>query len=248
MHTPASSPCKRQRTGRMLPPAKKIFGIPHICLDKIRKILYNIFCCFTICDRGGIGIRARLRGVSSNGYGFKSRRSHIFQSREKSRFFHFHQEYQAWHDVLASIDAPFGTPCSFVFPKIRHEKHARSCWLRAQTVKKPSGGVGGAAASPTFIRVSRLCRLRGLLILLAKSIPYKFGRPLVDRICFLEKVAFATFSTRCARSCWLRAYFSVLIYLANFLCLSPPPLPTDQSTQAILTVALSNRWVPHRAC
>ena len=27
-------------------------------------------------DRGGIGIRARLRGVSSNGYGFKSRRSH----------------------------------------------------------------------------------------------------------------------------------------------------------------------------
>ena len=65
-----------------------------------------------------------------------------------------------------------------------------------QAVKKPSGGVGGAAASPTFIRVSRLCRLRGLLILLAKSIPYKFGQPLVDRICFLEKVAFATFSTR----------------------------------------------------
>ena len=158
----------------MLPPAKKIFGIPHICLDKIRKILYNIFCCFTICDRGVIGIRARLRGVSSNGYGFKSRRSHIFQSREKSRFFHFHQEYQASHDVLASIDAPFGTPCSFVFPKIRHEKHARSRWLRA--------------------------------------------------------------------------YFSVLIYLANFLCLSPPPPPTDQSAQAILTVALSNRWVPHRAC
>ena len=163
----------------MLPPAKKIFGIPHICLDKIRKILYNIFCCFTICDRGGIGIRARLRGVSSNGYGFKSRRSHIFQSREKSRFFHFHQEYQAWHDVLASIDAPFETPCSFVFcsfvlPKIRHEKHTRSCWLRG--------------------------------------------------------------------------YFSVLIYLANFLCLSPPPPPTDQSALAILTVALSNRWVPHRAC
>ena len=57
-------------------------------------------------------------------------------------------------------------------------------------------GVGGAAGPPTFNRVSRLCRLRGLLILLAKSIPYKFGRPLVDRICFLEKVAFATFSTR----------------------------------------------------
>ena len=65
-----------------------------------------------------------------------------------------------------------------------------------QTVKKPSGGVGGAAAPLTFLRVSRLCRLRGSLILLAKSIPYKFGRPLVDRICFLEKVAFATFSTR----------------------------------------------------
>ena len=65
-----------------------------------------------------------------------------------------------------------------------------------QTVKKPLGGVGGAAAPPTFIRVSRLCRLRGLLILLAKSIHYKFGRPLVDRICFLEKVVSATFSTR----------------------------------------------------
>ena len=65
-----------------------------------------------------------------------------------------------------------------------------------QTVKKTLGGVGGAAAPTTFIRVSRLCRLRGLLILLAKSIPYKFGRPLVDRICFLEKVVSATFSTR----------------------------------------------------
>ena len=27
--------------------------------------------------RGGIGIRARLRGVSGNGYGFKSRRPHV---------------------------------------------------------------------------------------------------------------------------------------------------------------------------
>ena len=180
----------------MLPPAKKIFGIPHICLDKIRKILYNIFCCFTICDRGGIGIRARLRGVSSNGYGFKSRRSHIFQSREKSRFFHFHQEYQAWHDVLTSIDAPFGTPCSIVFHKYDMKNTPGAVGSGHQTVKKPSGGVGGAAAPLTFIRVSRLCRLRGSLILLAKSIPYKFGRPLVDRICFLEKVASATFSTR----------------------------------------------------
>ena len=30
--------------------------------------------------RGGIGIRARLRGVSGNGYGFKSRRPHIKES------------------------------------------------------------------------------------------------------------------------------------------------------------------------
>ena len=29
-----------------------------------------------LCGRGGIGIRARLRGVSGNGYGFKSRRPH----------------------------------------------------------------------------------------------------------------------------------------------------------------------------
>ena len=71
------------------------------------------------------------------------------------------------------------------------------CIPGVQTVKKPLGGVGGAAAPLTFIRVSRLCRLRGSLILLAKSIPYKFGRPLVDRICFLEKVVLTTFSTRC---------------------------------------------------
>ena len=44
--------------------------------------------------RGGIGIRARLRGVSGNGYGFKSRRPHIrlrnpfpeFFLYEKTRF------------------------------------------------------------------------------------------------------------------------------------------------------------------
>ena len=30
-----------------------------------------------VCGRGGIGIRARLRGVSGNGYGFKSRRPHL---------------------------------------------------------------------------------------------------------------------------------------------------------------------------
>ena len=76
------------------------------------------------------------------------------------------------------------------------KKHRRGRSLSDLTVKKPSGGVGGAAAPLTFLRVSRLCRLRGSLILLAKSNPYKFGRPLVDRICFLEKVASATFSTR----------------------------------------------------
>ena len=65
-----------------------------------------------------------------------------------------------------------------------------------QAVEKPLGGVGGAAAPPTSIRIRRLCRRGGLLILLAKSIPYNFGRPLVGRSCFLEKVAEATFSTR----------------------------------------------------
>ena len=60
--------------------------------------------------------------------------------------------------------------------------------LALQTVKKHLGGVGGAAAPLTFIRIRRLCRRGGLLILPAKSIPYKFGRPLVGRICFLAKV------------------------------------------------------------
>ena len=68
--------------------------------------------------------------------------------------------------------------------------------LALQTVKKPLGGVGGAAAPLTFIRIRRLCRRGGLLILLAKSIPYKFGRPLVGRICFLAKVVKTTFATR----------------------------------------------------
>ncbi len=65
-----------------------------------------------------------------------------------------------------------------------------------QAVKKPRGGVGGAATPPTFIRIRRLCRRGGSLILLAKSIPYTFGRPLVGRRCFLEKVVKTTFSTR----------------------------------------------------
>ena len=70
---------------------------------------------------------------------------------------------------------------------------------RAQTVERSQRGVGGAVAPPTSIPIRRLCRVKvgfshekpscfaGLLILLAKSIPYKFGRPLVDRIRFLEK-------------------------------------------------------------
>ena len=68
--------------------------------------------------------------------------------------------------------------------------------LALQTVKKHLGGVGGAAAPLTFIRIRRLCRRGGWLILLAKSIPYKFGRPLVGRICFLTKVVKTTFVTR----------------------------------------------------
>ena len=43
-------------------------------LDKRGKDQYNNS--RSTCGRGGIGIRARLRGVSSNGYGFKSRRPH----------------------------------------------------------------------------------------------------------------------------------------------------------------------------
>ena len=63
-----------------------------------------------------------------------------------------------------------------------------------QTVKKPLEGVGGAAAPLTFIRIRRLCRRGGLLILLAKSIPYKFGRPLVERICFFDTLKRALLS------------------------------------------------------
>ena len=69
---------------------------------------------------------------------------------------------------------------------------ARRLWkfisLAVSDCQKTLEGVGGAAAPLTFIRIRRLCRRGGLLILLAKSIPYKFGRPLVDRICFLAKV------------------------------------------------------------
>ena len=52
-----------------------------------------------------------------------------------------------------------------------------------QIVNTFSGDVGGGPAPPTFVRIRRICRLGGSLILLAKSIPYKFGRPLVERIC-----------------------------------------------------------------
>ena len=52
-----------------------------------------------------------------------------------------------------------------------------------QIVNTFSGDVGGDTAPPTFVCIRRICRLRRSLILLAKSIPYKLGRPLVERIC-----------------------------------------------------------------
>ena len=46
-------------------------------LDKKRKVHYNPICCRKAPrGRGGIGIRARLRGVFLTEYGFKSRRPH----------------------------------------------------------------------------------------------------------------------------------------------------------------------------
>ena len=60
--------------------------------------------------------------------------------------------------------------------RVRHTK-------AYQIVNKFSGDVGGDAAPPTFVCIRRICRLRRSLILLAKSIPYKFVRPLVERIC-----------------------------------------------------------------
>jgi hypothetical protein len=72
------------------------------------------------------------------------------------------------------------------------------------------GGAGRAAVPPASIRVSRLGRrmvgfsmanpsrfaaerLAGLLILFVKSMPYNFGRPLLDRSCFREKEAKVAF-------------------------------------------------------
>ena len=42
----------------------------------LTKLLSGFIIHLFVCGRGGIGIRARLRGVSGNGYGFKSRRPH----------------------------------------------------------------------------------------------------------------------------------------------------------------------------
>ena len=74
--------------------------------------------------------------------------------------------------------------------RVRHTKtlpdtgRKRSLAQKAyQIVNKFSGDVGGGPAPPTFVCIRRICRLRRSLILLAKSIPYKFGRPLVERIC-----------------------------------------------------------------
>ena len=52
-------------------------------LDKVNYREYNPI----VCGRGGIGIRARLRGVSGNGYGFKSRRPHYIQQVLPAVFF-----------------------------------------------------------------------------------------------------------------------------------------------------------------
>ena len=74
--------------------------------------------------------------------------------------------------------------------RVRHTKtlpdtgRKRSLAQKAyQIVNTFSGDVGGGPAPPTFVCIRRICRLRRSLILLAKSIPYKFGRPLVERIC-----------------------------------------------------------------
>ncbi len=43
----------------------------------LTKTIHGFIISMFVRGRGGIGIRARLRGVSGNGYGFKSRRPHI---------------------------------------------------------------------------------------------------------------------------------------------------------------------------
>ena len=65
---PAPFP-RRSRAARPSRPYQKTTPLP---IDKIPFPGYNTF----IRGCGGIGIRARLRGVSSNGYGFKSRQPH----------------------------------------------------------------------------------------------------------------------------------------------------------------------------
>ena len=124
--------------------------------------------------------------------------------------------------------------------------------LALQTVKKHLGGVGGAAAPLTFIRIRRLCRRGGLLILPAKSIPYKFGRPLVGRICFLAKVVKTTFARKrqgkssfpLALLYWMKNYFFTGVGVATELLPFPSPIsccinkkiPTPRSTSPTLAI------------
>ena len=125
----------------------------------------------------------------------KNARKAPFHCHSQEIFYRFLQQQSAPKVSKGRAESPLVASAE---AKPRETEESKEASFLAQTVKKPLGGVGGAAAPLTFIRVSRLCRLRGSLILLAKSIPYKFGRPLVDRICFLEKVVLTTFSTRCA--------------------------------------------------
>ena len=53
--------------------------------------------------------------------------------------------------------------------------------------QKSQGDIGGTTASPASIRIRRPFRKGRLLMLLAKSIPCSFVRPLVVRSCFLKK-------------------------------------------------------------
>ena len=110
-------------------------------LDKSLVVWYNCSCA---CGRGGIGIRARLRGVSSNGYGFKSRRPHqnLLSFARKvflcALFLPEHQIFLHSHDF----------PRPSVFPLLRYKSTNSSVHPKGSRGQSQTSSVSIAPLSP----------------------------------------------------------------------------------------------------
>ena len=111
------------------PKSKNITTFFQKPLDKIEKIVYNLYRCHgdckirpTSCESGGTGRRARLRGVWFTPYGFKSRFSHHSHS-IKMQLCQKSLATQGFFDFLKASKHPFSTVQLFPSKRDLNPRH-----------------------------------------------------------------------------------------------------------------------------